>query len=78
MCSPLPPCAHLRSASGACFRLPASRIPAGARSTKIHRNLYLCSSKSKRHANCWRACTFVIYDYRGNWFLERVSKYFYS
>ena len=71
------PSSALRSpsqrASGAC----CAGIPA-AWSTKIHRNL-LSSSKSKRHANCWRACTFVIYDYRGNWFLSaRVSKYFYS
>ena len=68
MCSPLPPCAHLRSASGACCRHPGSWEQLG-RGTKIHRNL-LSSSKSKRHANCWRACTFVIYDYRGNWFLS--------
>ena len=73
------PSSALRSpsqrASGACCA--AAGIPA-AWSTKIHRNL-LSSSKSKRHANCWRACTFVIYDYRGNWFLSaRVSKYFYS
>ena len=72
VCSPLPPPAltfAARAASGFVGRL-LCRHP--GRSTKIHRNLLSsCSSKSRRHANCWRACTFVIYDNRGNWFLRK-------
>ena len=69
------PSSALCSPSQRVGRLLRRGIPAGA--PRCTRNL-LSSSKSKRHANCWRACTFVIYDYRGTWFLERVSKYFYS